>query len=128
MMNIEVKALIAALLFAGVVVGAVLGTASTVRSGILMNSARPWHRAAREKIRESWLEQSCSRLIVRVAMADATGDVGPDLHQITKTDARIQSIILNGIKGEMPAFGKRFSQNDAATLLVFIHSLMGRQS
>jgi hypothetical protein len=35
-------------------------------------------------------------------------------------------LILNGVKGEMPAFGKKLTQDDAATLVVFIHSLSGK--
>lgn len=128
-MNIEVKALIASLLVAGVVIGAILGTARTVRSGILMNSARPMAPSSAGKDPRVMAGAGLFALnCARCHGVDATGDVGPDLHQVTKTDARIQSIILNGIKGEMPAFGKRLSENDAATLLVFIRSLMGKQS
>jgi mono/diheme cytochrome c family protein len=32
---------------------------------------------------------------------DATGDEGPDLHGLTKSDERIRTIITNGVKGEM---------------------------
>jgi hypothetical protein len=35
-------------------------------------------------------------------------------------------MILNGVKGEMPALGKKLTQDDAATLVVFIHSLAGK--
>src|SRR6266566_5295767 len=34
--------------------------------------------------------------------SDARGEEGPDLHGVTKSDARIASTIKNGIKGEMP--------------------------
>src|ERR1700744_2795539 len=39
--------------------------------------------------------------------ADATGDEGPDLHDLAKSDAGISSMILGGIKGEMPKFGEK---------------------
>jgi mono/diheme cytochrome c family protein len=42
---------------------------------------------------------------------------------VKKTDERIKSTILNGVKGEMPAFGKKLTPDDAATLVVFIRSL-----
>jgi mono/diheme cytochrome c family protein len=57
---------------------------------------------------------------------DATGDEGPDLHKVTKSDERIKSTILNGVKGEMPAFGKKLTADDAATLVIFIRSLSAR--
>src|SRR5690242_14233272 len=40
---------------------------------------------------------------------DARGDEGPDLHGVTKSDARISSLIKNGIKGEMPKFGDKLT-------------------
>jgi mono/diheme cytochrome c family protein len=56
---------------------------------------------------------------------DATGDEGPDLHGLTKTDTRLKSIILNGIKGEMPAFNKKFKDEDAQALIAFLRTLKG---
>jgi hypothetical protein len=84
-------------------------------------------KAVRSKIQKSRPEQSCLCLIVRIVTAlNATGDEGPDLHKVTKTDERIKSQILNGVKGEMPAFGKKLTQDDVATLVVFIRSLSGK--
>ena len=54
---------------------------------------------------------------------DATGDEGPDLHGVKKNDARITSIIQNGIKGEMPKFGSKFKDGDVQALIAFIRSL-----
>jgi mono/diheme cytochrome c family protein len=54
---------------------------------------------------------------------DATGDEGPDLHGLTKSDERIKAIITNGIKGEMPAFGKKLQEADKDALLGFLRSL-----
>jgi len=54
---------------------------------------------------------------------DARGDEGPDLHGITKSDARISSIIKNGIKGEMPKFGAKLTDTDVAALIAFVRSL-----
>ncbi len=54
---------------------------------------------------------------------DARGDEGPDLHGLTKSDARIERIIKNGIHGEMPAFGKKFGDEDVKQLIVWLRTL-----
>jgi mono/diheme cytochrome c family protein len=55
--------------------------------------------------------------------SDARGDEGPDLHGVTKSDARISSLIKNGIKGEMPKFGEKLSDTDVKALIAFVRSL-----
>jgi len=56
---------------------------------------------------------------------DARGEDegGPDLHGVTKSDARIASMIKNGIKGEMPKFGAKLTDADVQALIVFVRSL-----
>ena len=54
---------------------------------------------------------------------DATGDEGPDLHGLLKSDARIASLINNGIKGEMPRFGAKLGAADVQAIIAFLHSL-----
>ena len=54
---------------------------------------------------------------------DAHGDEGPDLHGVTKSDARIAALIKNGVKGEMPKFGTKLSDTDVQALTAFIRSL-----
>ena len=54
---------------------------------------------------------------------DARGEEGPDLHGVTKSDARIASIIKNGIKGEMPKFGAKLTDADVQALIAFVRSL-----
>jgi len=54
---------------------------------------------------------------------DARGDEGPDLHGVTKSDARIASLIKNGIKGEMPRFGTKLTDTDVQALIAFVRSL-----
>ncbi|HEX4266007.1 MAG TPA: cytochrome c [Verrucomicrobiae bacterium] len=54
---------------------------------------------------------------------DARGDEGPDLHGITKSDARIASMIKNGIKGEMPKFGTKLSDTNVQALIAFVRTL-----
>ena len=55
--------------------------------------------------------------------SDARGEEGPDLHGVTKSDARIASTIKNGIKGEMPKFGAKLSDTDTLALVAFIRTL-----
>jgi mono/diheme cytochrome c family protein len=54
---------------------------------------------------------------------DARGDEGPDLHGTTKSDARISSLIKNGIKGEMPKFGEKLTDTDVQAIIAFVRSL-----
>src|SRR5215831_6042466 len=54
---------------------------------------------------------------------DARGDEGPDLHGVTKSDARISALIKNGIQGEMPKFGAKLTDSDVQALVAFVRSL-----
>ena len=54
---------------------------------------------------------------------DARGDEGPDLHGLHKSDARLTKIIKGGIKGEMPAFGKKFADSDVQALIAYLRTL-----
>ncbi|MEP7072210.1 MAG: c-type cytochrome [Verrucomicrobiota bacterium] len=54
---------------------------------------------------------------------DATGDEGPDLHGLRKTDARLMATIQNGIKGEMPRFGQKLNDSDIKALIAYLKSL-----
>lgn len=54
---------------------------------------------------------------------DAPGDEGPNLHNLAKTDARIATIIKNGIKGEMSSFGRKFKDPDTQALIACLRTL-----
>jgi mono/diheme cytochrome c family protein len=54
---------------------------------------------------------------------DARGDEGPDLHGVTKSDARIASLIKDGKKGEMPKFGAKLTDAEVRALIAFVRSL-----
>ncbi len=54
---------------------------------------------------------------------DATGDEGPDLHNLHKSDDFISRRIRNGVKGEMTAFGEKFSQDDVKALIAYLRTL-----
>ena len=123
MMYIEVKGLIAALLISGTVIGAFLGTARAVQSNIVPSSKSGVQSSATKEPKAAAGMNLFALICAHCHGVDATGDEGPDLHQVKKTDERIKSTILNGVKGEMPAFGKKLTENDAATLVAFIRSL-----
>ena len=54
---------------------------------------------------------------------DATGDEGPDLHHLHKSDEFISRRIRNGAKGEMTAFGEKFSPDDVKALIGYLRTL-----
>src|SRR6202043_113061 len=126
-MNIEVKALIAALLISGTVVGSFLGTARILQS----NTSKPSGESAAQSsgIKDPKVAAGAKLFALNCAHChgiDATGDEGPDLHKVTKPDARIKFSIRNVVEGEKRAFGKKLTQDDVATLVVFIRSLSGK--
>ncbi len=55
--------------------------------------------------------------------ADATGDEGPDLHDVGVSDRYISNIITHGIKGEMPSFRKKLGHEEIVRLTAYIRSL-----
>jgi mono/diheme cytochrome c family protein len=123
-MSIEVRALIAAFLVSGITVGGFLGAARIVQSSSAATSAKS--AAQTVVVKDPRITAGAKLFSLNCAHChgiDATGDEGPDLHKVTKTDARIKSTILNGVKGEMPAFGKKLTEDDAVTLVAFIRSL-----
>ncbi len=54
---------------------------------------------------------------------DATGDEGPDLHGLKKSDDWIARRIRNGVKGEMTAFGEKFSAPEVDALIGYLRTL-----
>jgi mono/diheme cytochrome c family protein len=64
---------------------------------------------------------------VRCHGDDARGtDDGPGLTRFHKSEARIASVVMNGIKGEMPRFGHKLTDDEVKMLIRFILSLNGR--
>jgi mono/diheme cytochrome c family protein len=55
--------------------------------------------------------------------ADATGDEGPDLHDVGVSDRYISNIITRGIKGEMPSFRKKLGHDEVVRLTAYVRSL-----
>jgi mono/diheme cytochrome c family protein len=48
---------------------------------------------------------------------------GPNLHGLKKSDEWIARRIRNGVKGEMRAFGEKFSQTDIEALIAYLRTL-----
>jgi len=59
----------------------------------------------------------------RCHASDATGDEGPDLHNVQVSDRYISRIIIRGIKGEMPSFKKKLGGDDILRLTRYLRSL-----
>jgi len=123
--GLEFIAGVLAIVVAAVVVGGTLGSANLVRTAI---------EKARTESASSGNQPALSAAVAHGQKLyavncshchadDATGDEGPDLHGLTKSDERIKAIITNGIKGEMPAFGKKLQEADKEALVGFLRSL-----
>ena len=113
-----------AILAGGIVVGGTLGAASLVRAGI--EQARTESATANTAQLTPIVAHGQKLFAVNCSHChadDATGDEGPDLHGLTKSDERIKGIITKGIKGEMPAFGKKLQEADKEALVGFLRSL-----
>jgi mono/diheme cytochrome c family protein len=126
----EVNALIAALLISVSFIGGFLGAVRIVQSNTLKSPIR----SAAESIASQNPQIAVGAKLfalncARCHVGDVTANADPSLHEITETetDQRIKFAILNGIKGEMPAFGKKLDEKDAATLVVFIRSLSDKR-
>jgi mono/diheme cytochrome c family protein len=54
--------------------------------------------------------------------AKGSGD-GPDLYGLRTSNARIATVIRQGIQGEMPSFAKKYSASDIAALTTYLRTL-----
>jgi mono/diheme cytochrome c family protein len=120
----ELIAAVLAVVVASVVVGGTLGSATLVRTAIEKSRSgtgalNPSDLSRTVVDGQKLFAVNCSHCHAD----DATGDEGPDLHGLTKSDERIKAIITNGIKGEMPAFGKKLQEADKEALVGFLRSL-----
>ena len=85
-------------------------TASVTSTDVLQGDAKRGH---------SLFDHSCAPC----HGDDARGDEGPSLYNLTKSDARITTIIKGGVKGEMPSFAKKFSDADVQALIAYLRTL-----
>jgi mono/diheme cytochrome c family protein len=123
--GLELIAGFLAIVVAALVVGSTLGSATLVRAAI--EKARSESAASGNQPQFSPIVAHGQKLYAvncsHCHADDATGDEGPDLHGLTRSDERIKAIITNGIKGEMPAFGKKLQEADKEALVGFLRSL-----
>jgi mono/diheme cytochrome c family protein len=123
--GLEFIAGVLAVVVGAVVVGSTLGSATLVRTAI--EKARTESAANGNQPQLSSIAAHGQRLYAvncsHCHADDATGDEGPDLHGLTKSDERIKAIITNGIKGEMPSFRKKLQEADKDALVGFLRSL-----
>jgi mono/diheme cytochrome c family protein len=67
--------------------------------------------------------QSCSHCHGDDATGDGEDGDGPDLRGLRISNARIATVIREGIHGEMPSFAKKYSAGETATLVEYLRSL-----
>jgi mono/diheme cytochrome c family protein len=67
--------------------------------------------------------QSCAHCHGEDAKGSGEDGDGPDLHALRLSDTRITTVIRGGIRGEMPAFAKKYSASDTATLVAYLRTL-----
>src|SRR5689334_1395043 len=127
----EGKALLAAICVSGVAVLGVFATASIVRNGIPV-SIPTFAIGAQAAIKTSQLTADAAQgrhlFLMNCAHChgdDARGAEGPDLHNLHKSDARIHLVVTEGIKGEMPSFGKKLNDADIRALTAYLRTLRG---
>jgi mono/diheme cytochrome c family protein len=125
---------IASLIAAVVVSAAALGSTLAFARLIRREAARTSHQQPRE---DNWLEPitptspalvthgrklylaSCAHCHA----ADATGDEGPDLHDLQVSDRYIAHMIKFGEPHEMPSFAKKHGPADITALTAYVRSL-----
>lgn len=54
---------------------------------------------------------------------NAQGGYGPNLHGLGQSDTQVGTVIKNGVKGKMPAFGGRYTAGQQQALVAYVQSL-----
>lgn len=124
----EFRAALMAVLIASLISGAVLGSAALMRAGIEREriATAAANKGALPVVLSPIVAKGAKLFSLNCAQChadDATGDEGPDLHGLAKSDERIKAIITNGIKGEMPSFRKKLQEPEKEALVGFLRSL-----
>lgn len=134
-MRVEVKGLVAALAAGLAVVGGAFGVSRLV---VGAQAAREGHKAAvlaraaqtpgagAQVVDAAFVAQGHTFYTQSCASCHGTnagGGYGPSLHHTDLSDAKITSIIKNGVQGKMPAFGGKYNDQQTQTLVAYIDSL-----
>jgi len=67
--------------------------------------------------------QSCTHCHGDDATGDGEDGDGPDLRELRISNARIATVIRQGIHGEMPSFAKKYSDSEIAALVAYLRTL-----
>ena len=128
----EGKVFLAAICASGIAVASMFGVASILRHGQPSISIPTFVVTAQAAMKPAQLaadaEQGRHLFLMNCAHChgeDAHGDEGPDLHSLHRSDARIHEVIIAGIKGEMPSFGKKLRDPDVRQLIAYLRTLHG---
>jgi cytochrome c5 len=54
---------------------------------------------------------------------NAQGGYGPNLHGLGQSDTQVGTVIKNGVKGKMPAFGGKYTAAQQQALVAYVQSL-----
>lgn len=54
---------------------------------------------------------------------NAQGGYGPNLHGLNLPDTQVATVIKNGVKGKMPAFGGKYTAGQQQALVAYVQSL-----
>ena len=126
----EGKAFLAAICASGAALIGMFGVASIIRNGQPSISIPTLATNAQAAIKPPDLTADAAQgrhlFLMNCAHChgdDAHGDEGPDLHDLHRSDARINEVITAGIKGEMPSFGKKLGDPDVRQLIAYIRTL-----
>ena len=127
----EGKAFLAAIFASGTALAGMFGVASVIRHGQSSIAIPTFANGAQAAMKpELTADAAQGRHLFLMNCAhchgdDARGDEGPDLHNLHKSDARIHEVIIAGIKGEMPSFGKKLGDPDVRQLIAYLRTLHG---
>jgi len=135
-MRIEIKGLIAALAAMAVVLGGAYGVSAIMAGrthqtpfqsmGASMTASKQQMDASMTAADQAQLVQGHQYFSQNCASchgAHGQGGLGPSLYNSGLTDDKIATIIKNGVKGRMPAFGSQYKDPQVQALTAYIRSL-----
>jgi mono/diheme cytochrome c family protein len=123
-LSIELKGLVCGIVFSAGALGLAFGGGAWWRRAESVSSPPPVAAAGTPMPAD--VRQGRSLFLKNCAHChgdDARGDEGPDLHGLHRSDEGIARRIRNGVKGEMTAFGEKFSQTDIDELIAYLRTL-----
>ena len=133
-MRVEIKGLVAALIAMVVVLGGAFGLSAIIVSH---THQAPFQSMSSSMAADKQKMSSSRTASVQLVATGATlftqacsschgakgqGLIGPSLYNSDLTDDKIASIIKNGVKGRMPAFGQ-YKDSQVQALTAYIRSL-----